>query len=90
MADLPERLDLGEAEIVERAKEAMKGRAGNKAPTTVKLTSGGVVVGAAAFGPAGGVVGATVGSGIGYLLDKRHFDSEEDPDVIEADVTDEI
>lgn len=54
----------------------------------MKLSYGGTILGAVAFGPAGGVVGATLGSGIGYLKDKGYFDSHEEPEVIVADVKD--
>lgn len=86
MSELPK---LSESEIVDLARR-YEDRARTNAPTTVKLTYGGVIVGAAAFGPAGGVVGAVVGSGIGYLTDEGYFDSEEEPDVVEADIEGEV
>jgi len=85
MADLP---NLDKDELIDYAKN-IEERARNNAPTTVTLTSGGVIVGAAAFGPAGGFVGATVGSSIGYLTDEGYFDGDEEPEVIEAEITED-
>ena len=79
--------DLGKSELIDYAKE-IEAQAKENAPTTVTLTYGGTVVGAAAFGPAGGVAGATVGSSIGYLKDEGYFDTDEEPEVIEADIKD--
>jgi len=85
MADIP---NLNKDELIEYANNIQE-RARSNAPTTVKLTSGGVIIGAAAFGPAGGLVGATVGSSIGYLTDEGYFDADEEPEVIEAEITGE-
>jgi len=85
MADLP---DLNKDDLIDYAKN-IEQKAEDNAPTTVTLTSGGVVLGAAAFGPAGGLVGATVGSSIGYLKDEGYFDEDEEPEVIEADIKDD-
>jgi hypothetical protein len=52
----------------------LKNNAVDNAPATVKITSGGVVVGAAVLGPAGGVIGAVAGSGVGYLIDEGYLD----------------
>jgi len=88
MANLPDAPDIGKEELIKYAKD-LESQARDNAPTTVKLSYGGTILGAVAFGPAGGVVGATVGSGIGYLKDEGYFDSEEDPEVVEADIKDE-
>lgn len=87
MADLPEVPDFDEAELIDYAKN-FESRARDNAPTTVKLSYGGTVIGAVAFGPAGAVVGATLGSSVGYLVDEDYFDSDEGPEIIEADVKD--
>jgi hypothetical protein len=88
MPDLPDVPDIGEGELIEYAKN-LETQARDNAPTTVSLSWGGTILGAVAFGPAGGVVGATVGSGIGYLKDEGYFDSDEEPEVIEADIKNE-
>jgi len=87
MADIPDIPDFNKSDLIEFA-EGLEEQARENAPTTVKLSWGGTIIGAVAFGPAGGVVGATVGSGIGYLKDEGYFDSDEEPDVVEADVKD--
>ena len=87
MADFPEVPDFNKEELINYARNIEK-QARDSAPTTVSLSYGGVIIGAVAFGPAGGVVGATVGSGIGYLKDEGYFDSEEEPEVVEADLKD--
>ena len=87
MANLPEIPDFDKDELIDYAQE-LETRARENAPTTVKLSYGGTIIGAVAFGPAGGVVGATVGSGIGYLMDEGYFDSDEEPEVVEADIKD--
>lgn len=84
MAELPE---FNKDEIIELAKNYQE-KARDNAPTTVKLTYGGVIIGAVAFGPAGGVAGATLGSSIGYLKDEGYFDTDEEPEVVEADIKD--
>lgn len=88
MVDIPDVQDYSKDDLIDLAKNVEE-RARDNAPTTVTLSYGGTIIGAVAFGPAGGVVGATVGSGIGYLKDEGYFDSEEEPEVIEADVKDE-
>lgn len=88
MPDLPDVSGIDKSELIEYA-EKFEGKAKDNAPKTVKLSSGGTILGAVAFGPAGGVVGATVGSGIGYLMDEDYFDSDEEPEVVEADLKSE-
>jgi len=89
MVEIPEATDLNKNDLIDIARN-LKSRAKEEAPTTVVLTGWGVTLGAVAFGPAGGVVGATVGSSIGYLQDEGYFDSEEEPEVVEANVEDEL
>ena len=89
MANMPDLPDFDKSDIINYAKKVEE-QARDNAPTTVKLSYGGIIIGAAAFGPAGGVVGATVGSGIGYMKDEGYFDSEEEPEVVEADIKDEV
>lgn len=55
----------------------------------MKLSYCGTILGAVAFGPAGGVLGATLGSGIGYLKDEGYFDSDKESEVIKADMKDD-
>lgn len=74
MANLPSGLSPDEiasyaSDIVDTATE--------EAPATMKLTAGGVTVAAAAFGPAGGFIGATAGSGIGALIDEGYITREQ-------------
>lgn len=85
---MPNLPDIGEGQLIDYAQD-FKSQAMDNAPATVQFSSGGTIIGAVAFGPAGGVVGATVGSSIGYLKDEGYFDSDEEPEVIEAEVGDE-
>ncbi len=82
--ELPAPDDTDLSDYVER----IESRARERAPTTVKATSVGTLLGAAAFGPIGGVAGAVAGSGIGYLDDEGYFgddDAEDAADGEEAD-----
>lgn len=69
--------DYGKEDIIEAA-ESVKDKARTDVPATVAVSIGGMQVGAVAFGPAGGVLGATVGSGIGALYDKGYLDEYEE------------
>jgi phage tail tape-measure protein len=82
MAELPafEEFD------VEAFTEDLKARATENASATVKYGTGGVLVGAAVLGPVGGVLGASLGSAAGYLLDEGYVGSDDEPEVVEADV----
>ncbi|WP_338737898.1 hypothetical protein [Haloplanus salilacus] len=72
-------------ELIEYAKN-FRSKAKENAPKTIKLNYAGVTVGAVAFGPAGAVAGATVGSSIGYFLDKKDSETAKESEVIEADL----
>lgn len=76
---MSDRIELGEFRIVDLANDYRR-RARENAPATVEFAVGGVVLGSVAFGPAGGVVGATAGSLVGYLRDEGHLDAEGDGD----------
>ncbi len=80
-----ERPEFGDFDV-EQFTSDLKTRATESAPSTVSYTWGGVLVGAALLGPVGGVLGATVGSAVGYLKDEGYVGSAEDPEVVESDV----
>ena len=84
--ELPAPDDTDLSDYVER----IESRARERAPTTVKATYVGTLLGAAAFGPIGGVAGVVAGSGIGYLDDEGYFgdDGAEDAPGSEEDETD--
>ena len=69
-------LDLEAFRVAGLAAE-YRSRARENAPATVELAVTGVVLGSLAFGPAGGVLGATVGSVVGYLRDEGHLDRDD-------------
>ena len=81
--NLPDNIDDSD---IARVVSGLKSKALDNAPATVKVTSGGTIVGAAVLGPAGGVLGAVAGSGVGYLIDEGYLDGfEEEPEELEVE-----
>lgn len=71
---------------LEDVKAALQNEAKDNARATVTLTTGGVTVGAAIFGPPGGVAGAVIGSSIGYLVDEGYISWESDDETVEIEL----
>ena len=71
---------------LEDVKAALQNEAKDNARATVTLTTGGVTIGAAVFGPPGGVAGAVVGSSIGYLVDKGYISWKSDDETVEIEL----
>lgn len=80
----------GNAYPLEDVKTALENEAKDNARATVTLTTGGVTVGAAVFGPPGGVAGAIVGSSIGYLVDKGYISWKSDDEAVEIELEEAI
>lgn len=81
------KLVIGDEEYsLTRLKQEIEKRADEKAPWTVGLGSSGIVIGAAAAGPPGGVAGGVIGTGVGYLKDRGYIGSDEEVEVEEIDL----